>query len=74
MQNTTPSPTPEEIEAAARALARKRIELNARFEKPRKTEDYIQICIDFNWPNFADDAEIALRAAMAVRRGDDKQK
>lgn len=61
-------PSEAEVEAAARALCKRRIQLNIKYDgeiDPAR----VAAAIDYAWRDFADAARAALRAAAAVREG-----
>jgi len=56
---------PAIVEAAARALARQRLDFNSRHREPL-TPDRYKASEDAGWPNFVPEANIALAAAIPL--------
>ncbi|MEK1930767.1 MAG: hypothetical protein AAAC47_13490 [Pararhizobium sp.] len=56
---------PAIVEAAARALARQRLDFNSRHREPL-TPDRYKASEDAGWPNFVSEANVALTAAYPL--------
>jgi len=56
---------PAIVEAAARALARQRLDFNSRHREPL-TPDRYKASEDAGWPNFVPEANVALTAAYPM--------